>query len=74
MKCPLCDSDAVILKKQILEYSIINFWQCSSSQCKHRFITNIPSGEYPKKENSSKNEEKKDTNKSEHFHFLNKWD
>jgi hypothetical protein len=70
MKCPLCDSDAAILKKQILEFSIITFLQCSNKECNHKFITNIPTAAYPKKENSSRDEEKNDSKKSQHFHFL----
>jgi hypothetical protein len=71
MKCPLCNEEAVILKKQILQYSVINFWQCINSSCSHKFITNIPTAPYPKKGSALNQDEKKDNGeKSSHFHFL----
>lgn len=41
MKCTLCGSDSILIKKQVLPYSIIHFWQCTNINCKRRFITNV---------------------------------
>lgn len=71
MKCTLCNEEAILVKKQVLQYSVINFWQCSGNNCKHKFITNIPTAKYPKNTNgANQNEKDNNGNKSGHFHFL----
>ena len=71
MNCPLCDSEAIVIKKQILEYSVINFMQCSDKKCAHKFVTNVPTKPYPDKNiYAGRNNQNNQVNKSSDFHFL----
>jgi hypothetical protein len=61
MQCPLCESEAKIVKRQILEYSVITLLKCSDTKCSYRFISTNSKEQYldEKQDNNENKEETK---------------